>query len=273
MAAAHYYLITSLPELSLQDKNLLYTEQGFRLQLQEFLDEQEIAIIRGLYYTYDIRNFINLIKHDTEAFDDRGNFTKEELLAAKTVPEILPVFMETFVLSTQRSWETASYHDLLNDLTTRFIEWTRELPNDFLREWFEFNHNLKNIIAGLNSRKFKREIDREVLGSHFEAEQIIRSKDTDFGLSRVVDYVERVVAYFHDNDIALRESSFDLLRWAYIEALEEPYHFRLENVMAYILKIRLIGRNISNDYDEGKIKLNSILNKIQTGFELPEQFY
>lgn len=273
MAGNYYYLITSLPELSLQDKSLDFTGVSFREHIIEFLTDADLETIRPLDYVYDIRNLAGLAGGGRYEHDERGFYSEEDLKAGLTAPEMLPSFMEAFIYETNKHRDSTGYKELLNDLTARFIAWARDLENPFLKMWFDFDHNLRNILAGLNCRKFEYDIENEVLGGHFEARKIIRNKDRDFGLEKVIDYVETAVANFHESDIALREAAIDQMRWDYIESLEEAHHFDLENVMAYALKIRLIERNLKGNSESGRLQLDHMLKSIVKGYGLPAQFH
>ncbi len=268
----YYYFITSLAELSINDKQLDFSSTDFREELQEMIDEKDFTLIRSLFYQFDIDNFINLIKGDAEQFDDKGNYTKEELTNGIILPESLVPFMEQFVLASQQEWKIQSKKNLKNLLTAYFIDWTQELPNTYLKTWFEFDHNIKNIVAGLNSRKFHREINEEVLGNHFEAVKIRRNREKDFGLEKLIDYVDKIISQFENPDIAIREFAFEEMRWNFVEEINQGYYFTVENLMTYLIKLQIIERSMITTPSAGQIRFDELLKNIKIGYEIPKEF-
>ena len=271
MKKRYYYFISSLPELNIQDKSLDHNDEEFHELLLDVLDKDDLHLIKALYYPNDIRNLAHHIKHMETPHDKRGNISSEELKTGLIAPETLPVFMEEYINDNRRTWETTSFHAVYNSLTTHFIDWTHELPNNFLRRWYNFENDLRNILAGLNSRKYNREIQSEVLGEHFEAVKMRRNKDRDFGLSKVINDIGRIITSYHENNMVLRESHLDQLRWDFIESLEVDYKFSIENIMAYVLKIRLIERDILSSEVSGDERINYLLQQMKKGHELEEQ--
>ena len=81
MAKGYYYLISSLPELSLTDKDLQYDLVTYRDFIKNHLSEQDQSLLRTLYYLFDITNFTNLVKENGKDWRQEGYFSKEEFEA------------------------------------------------------------------------------------------------------------------------------------------------------------------------------------------------
>ena len=129
MAEGYYYLITSLPDLSLADKDPGYTVTSFRDGVMEHLNPDDARLMRVLFYRFDIENLVNLVTDGQSPWRDEGNYSIDQLQFMLSSPETLPVFMRAFVQETNREWDRLSPKVLLNKATTYFIDWSHRVPN------------------------------------------------------------------------------------------------------------------------------------------------
>ena len=268
----YYYFISGLPELNISDKDPVFSPVSFREELRDVISPSDFDLVSMLYYRFDITNLVHIIKGEHDKFDERGNYTAEALQSGFLIPESLPPFMEEFIVSSKADWEVSSSKVLQNKLTKYFVAWSRNQDNEFLNAWSEFNTNLRNLLAGLNCRKFNIPTENEVIGEYYEAEAIKRSKEKDFGLRTVIPFVDQIVTYFDNPDIAIREFALEELRWDFADELDQDYQFTVENLMTYVIKLQLIERSAGASIDKGKEHLDAILINIKQGYELPSEF-
>jgi hypothetical protein len=271
MASGYYYLIASLPELDLNDKNPVFDQ----LRLREFiLDELTLddrALYQVLFYNYDIENYVSLIKGTAATWHPLGNFSEKELRAMFLLPDTLPEFLRTFTEDSVKSWERASAKKLINQATTHFIDWSQHIPNTFLRRWLYFDQNLKNLLIWLNCNKFGLNPEDEVLGNHYEAEYLRTVKPEAIDL-RAWEFQFREVLRHYDNpDIALRESIVNEMRWHYVQEISSP-QFGIERLLAYAIKLQLLNRNFTDTELAGEKRLGTLLDSILKDYRVPERY-
>jgi hypothetical protein len=272
MPEGYYYLITSLPELSLTDKSVGYTFRSFREQVAEHLTPADYELLMTLYYPYDIQNLITLIKNPDREWNSTGNFTREELEYRLSEPELFPPFLQDFVSETQKQWERTSAKKLLNEATTFFIDWTQRIPNDFLRQWLVFDQNLKNLLIWLNCQKFGLDPREEVLGNHYEAEFLRQAKGPEINL-RAWDFQFReALRHFDNPDIAVRELIINEMRWHHLDELLQPYVFGMEQILGFAIRLQLINRNLTDTEEPGSQRLNELLEGVMHDYQLPDNF-
>jgi len=272
MKNGYYYIISSLPELNLSDKNLEYDMLSFREYVSELLEEVDFKMLKILYYPYDIPNFINLIKANGAAWDARGNYTREAFDAMLMVPDTLPVFLQQFYDETRPDWEKTSEKELINTATSLFIDWSRTVQNPFLKKWLYFDQNLKNLLIWLNSNKFDMKPNEEVLGENYEAEYLRATNADDLNLHSWDLPFKEALTHFDNPNVALREYLIDQMRWKYLDELEENYAFGIERLMAFVIKLQIINRNIVTTEEAGRERLEQLLQGIRKEYEMPETF-
>jgi hypothetical protein len=270
MKRSYYYIISALPELNLTDKNTGYDLKGFRDFVYEQLTPEDAELLRTLYYTYDIENLVTLIKKSEKPWQPSGNYSATELQSMMALPDTLPLFLQTFILDTRKMWERMGAKALINTATTHFIDWSHTIENDFLRKWLLFDQNLKNLLIWLNSHKFNLNPEDEVLGSHFEADYLRKTKSGDMDL-RAWDFQFReALRHYNNPNIALRETIINEMRWHYLDELLEPYPFGIERILTFAIRLQLIGRNLMDTEDIGTLRLTELIDGVMKGNQLPE---
>ena len=272
MANGYYYLISALPELNLTDKELKYTMISYRTSVMEQLDYKDANLLKILYYPFDIINLINLIKDSEDDWDERGNYTKDQLFEMLELPDSLPEFMQNFVEQTQSEWKKKTGKELLNKATEIFVDWSREAPNKFLREWLYFDQNLKNLLIYLNSHKFELDAKQEVLGQNYEATYLRNTPFEDLNLRSWDLPFKEALTQFDNPNVAIREFVIDEMRWNYLEDLEENYSFGIERLLAFAIKLQIINRNIEDKEEDGKMRLQQLQENIKEAYKMPETF-
>ena len=270
MAEGYYYLITALPDLSLTDKDPGFTVTSFRDSVMEHLSPKDARLMRVLFYRFDIENLINLIANTNAPWRPEGNFGIDQLQNMLSSPEMLPVFMRLFVQDTSREWERLSPKVMLNMATTYLIDWSHHVPNTFLRKWLYFDHNLKNLLIWLNSRKFGLNHVDEVLGNHYEAKYLRDTKSGELDLKPWEFQFREVLRHYDNPNIALRELIINEMRWHYLDELVQPYPFGIEQLLAFAIRLQLINRNLTAPEELGNQRLRELVAGIRKEYHLPE---
>jgi hypothetical protein len=70
----------------------------------------------------------------------------------------------------------------------------------------------------------------------------------------------------------MREYLIDQMRWQYLDELEENYAFGIERLMAFVIKLQIINRNIVTTEEAGRERLEQLLHGIRKEYEMPETF-
>jgi len=269
MQPAYYYIVASLPDLSLTDKDTAFDTLRFRAYVNEHLSTRDAGLLRVLYYNFDIENFIALVRNTGAPWHPYGYFSAVEIQERLETPNSLPPFLRPYTDPSE--WRHLSPKALLNAITTDFLDWSRRVPNDLLRQWLAFDQNLKNLLIWLNCNKFGLDPTEEVLGHSPEAEYLRQARPHDLDL-RAWDIPYREALRHYDNpDIALRERIINEMRWRHLEDLLAPYPFGIEQILGHAIKLLLIRRNMT-DAETGRQRLAQITAAVRADYALPEAF-
>jgi len=273
MTSGYYYIITSLPEVSLSDKEAEFHVLPFRNWIMELLQPHDRDLLKAIFYPADIRNLAALLSGIEKDWDPIGNISREKWEEHLENPSHLPQFFIDFLDDTVKTkWKVEDHKYILNNITKKFITWSHQLDNAFLRKWFRFEHNLKNLLIWLNSNKFNLESKEEILGHYYEAQYLRNTEQSDINL-KAWDYSFReVLVHYNNENIAMREYILDEMKWKFVEELSEFHPFGIEAIIAYAIKLQIIHRNLICTEEKGKQKLDSILFEIKKDYQIPAIF-
>ncbi len=125
----------------------------------------------------------------------------------------------------------------------------------FLKEWARFDRNLRNVIAAHTARTKGRPVADSLLG--IEGDEIplslAKSSAADFNLKGELDYIDRLLTSLGDEaNIVEKERSIDLIRWEKADSLAEGDTFGAPTILAYLIKVAIIGRWAALDPATGR---------------------
>ena len=264
----YYCLIAGLPDIEIEDNKLTFSVANFKEEVRPQLSAADAELLDMFYMKFDNQNLLRFLKSKEAIFDERGNFTKDELEESfqfigednKFFPPYFNIFMPEYrEAQTQQATTTNAFWE--NRLTELYYQWAMKCSNEFISRWFEFNQNLNNILAAYTNRKYKIEV--EVVGDNEVAESIKTAKQRDFGLTGVVEHFDIIQRLADETDLFEREKKIDLLKWQWLDEQTFFKYFSIERVFAYILKLEIIERWVSLDPAEGGKLFRSLIDSLK----------
>ena len=149
MRSNYYYLVTALPDLALEEKKSAHSSRALMDDIADFIADEDLALLRLIRLPFDNANLINQLESRQRPFTAQGNFSPEELLQGIKTPDLLPGYMQHFIQAQKESrqlFPEVSAEDQLNWL---FYDEVTQHDNPFIAEWFTFELNLRNFLAGV----------------------------------------------------------------------------------------------------------------------------
>ncbi|MFW5813334.1 MAG: DUF2764 family protein [Fibrobacterota bacterium] len=282
MSSNYYYLVSGLPDLILDESKNVVSFNAFMEEIREELAPEDFEVIRTLRLPIDNSNLISVLESHRREFDPRGNFTKEQMAAAERSPGDFPEYMQTFLKAHRENRQLFPGLVAADQLNWLFYEEMAENKSQYIRDWFSFDLNLRNVLTAINCRKNLEHVDalatgREgaaaltVIGRNEIAEAILRSTANDFGLSSALPWLERVLALSSGGLIDM-EKGIDQLRWEMADELTTLSYFGIETVAAFTIKLMIVERWITLDPVTGKGKLERLVEELKNSFSVPAGF-
>lgn len=282
MGQNYYFIVAGLPDLFLDEGKNAFCFSDFMIELENQIAPGDLELLRCIRLPIDNRNLITILQNNNGEFDPRGNFTSEELTAAVKSGDGLPQYMVNFLDAYRENHLPSASLILEDQLNWFFYEEMIAHPNQFLSGWFTFELDLRNMLAGINSRRGfehfdglaterERSIASVLIDVNDTAEMILRSNAPDFGLSSLLPWAERLINISR-SELLECEKGIDMLRWDMLNELTTFSYFGIESIIAFSLKLLMVERWKKLDVPTGKAKLERLVEELQAGFAVPEDF-
>ena len=269
----YFYLVAGLPDLLLDEAKVKLTSADLKEEWKDDIHPEDYKLVKELFRKYDNINLLNLLRKNQEEFDPRGNYSLDFLEEQVKEPTeaILP-YMHDFILEYKAESSDESSKNWENLLEERFFEYLASLENPFLRSWFDLQLNMGNVLAALNCRQFKLDIQKQMIGSNFVVENILRSNARDFGLMQDFPEVEQILGAWETGHILEREKAIDMMKWQWIDENVFFNYFTIERLLAFLIQLEMVERWMKLDRAEGERLFRMILKKIDESYKMPEEF-
>jgi uncharacterized protein YlaN (UPF0358 family) len=268
----YYCLVAGLQDITIDVHKLQFSQQAFRQELKVELHPDDYEQVEKLFLLHDNANLLNLLLKTGKPFDEKGNFSQEKLEENIKEPHDLPEYMNAFITAFKNKEPLMPDLSPENELTTLFFDQMLKLDNDFLRDWFAFELNLRNIIIALSARKHEIPYEYQIIGTGEISNIIRKSHARDFGLSAEIDFMEDLANIVRNDNVQEREKAIDELRWKYLDEVTFFEYFTIEKVLAFTIKLGMVERWLGIDKDHGNEMFKKLLKELQSSYQLPESF-
>lgn len=279
----YYYLVTGLPDLSLDDNKLNYTVGDFKTEFYPQLSKEDQTLVDLYYLKFDNANLLKLLKDREAVIDPRGNYTADQFVAVFkqfdeegviTSPGSLPSYIIKFIQAYLTQQETGVSSDVLVEdwLAGLYYEYAMQCKNDFVSSWFEFNLNTNNVLVALAARKYKLPIASFIVGDTEICQALKSSNARDFGLTTELDYFDQLLKISETDDLVDREKRLDQLRWKWMEDKTFFDYFSIERLYVFLLQLEIIERWISLDKEKGNQMFREIIDSLKGEVKVPSEF-
>lgn len=268
----YYYLVAGLPDISIEQGKLQFGTAALREELKDGLSESDYQRMELLFLAEDNLNLLTLLLKLQRPLSHLGVYPPDVLAEEILEPVRIKPYMKRFIDSMKD--ENRLYPNLSpeNELATLWYEEMLASDHTFLRDWFTFELNLKNVLLVLSARKHSIPYEHQVIGNNPVAEIIRRSTARDLGLSSDWHWIEKVLQIVETEDILMREKAIDLLRWSYLDELNTFNYFSFEVLMAYYLKLGIIERWLQLDQSTGEEMFRKLLGELKNSYEFSNEF-
>ncbi|MCL1821865.1 MAG: DUF2764 domain-containing protein [Prolixibacteraceae bacterium] len=275
----YYCLVAGLPDIVIDDKKMAMPPVQLRDYLEQELHPDDFGMVKLFYLPWDHQNLVQILFHSVPKWDDRGNYTREEMetLANKrqldfVEPEKYPAyfisFLEDFFNDDMETTETGA----LAQLTECWYNMLDSHPNEFVRQVASFGRTKGNVMLALNGRKHQLDYEKALIGDDDITTALKKSRARDFGLSGEVAYIDNLTQIFETNNILEREQKIDNQQWNYLDEITVFDYFTAEKVLAFVLKYFMVERWFVLEKEKGQEMFGRLLQELQSNFEFPDEF-
>lgn len=275
----YYCLVAGLPDIELAD-----TQPGFSFpELREWCDselsEADRKIISYFYLRQDCRNLVKLLKDPHAHVDLYGNYTMEQyedlITSAREMNfnvHRFPSFMSIFAREYNYNKDKKGYFPE-DELEYQFFNHAiTTCPNRMVREWYQLNLDVTNILTAMIARKNGWNVADYIQGEGEVQEMIKENKTRDFDLTHEYDYVKELMKIVDEEDPVRKEKMIDAFKWVWLEERTFFNPFAIEAIFAYHCKLEMQYRWAKLDVQTGKETFRQIIDNLRSEARVPDEF-
>lgn len=267
MAREYHYLVAGLREYTLDSDNKGFNAEFIKDDILAAVSTRDARYVHQLYEFYDIENIINL-RAGRSTFNELGNFLRDELEDEIKRPQKLPAYIRR-ILEAYNATDKVDYEEINTEQRfekTLFEAYYNECARSkcrFIRDWYEFDQNLRNIGAAYKARRTGRMPEEAVIGDSYVSEQLALSSAADFGLKGEIDYIDKVVAAVDEGENLIeKERKIDDIRWNMSEELVEFDYFNINTILSYLVRVNIVNRWMTMDEKTGREMFVRLLHSL-----------
>lgn len=275
----YYCLIAGLPDLFFDENNTPVKSRIFLEELRQQLHSSDFKLVEYLFLPFDNRNLLNILLNQNRPYFYSGIFSIQEIesqLSPENDEMWLPKYMFIFINDIKSSDPKPDNLKAENKLNTMFYEYALNCSNTFLRQWFRFEFNLKNVITAFSCKQYNYNPGEQLLkveGANAVYALLMENKLKANHFEELLPYYEEVFKIAEsDLERLEKEKAIDKLKWHYLDEHTFFQFFTIEKILAYIIKLLLIERWLKLDKDTGKELLNKLIEEFTENYEFPVEF-
>ena len=272
MARNYYCLVAGLREIALDADRKGFDARAIIESVREELSKGDRQSLELFYGFYDVENLVNL-RAGRAQFSTLGNFSREQLEQELKNPVALPRWMAAVVAAYANPEEAEEESVDTNKAFERslFEAYYRACEQSkcrFIREWYEFDRNLRNVCATYMARKGGIAVADVVVGSGYVVDTLGRSSAADFGLKGELDYLDAVTtAVANDSNLVDKERRIDQIRWEMADELTAYDYFDMNGILGYLVRVNIVHRWVALDPAYGREVFDKLMASL-SGKEL-----
>lgn len=287
MRKEYYYFVAGLPDIGFEEGKLPLAPEGFFREAETHLDRGDLERLRLFLLPDEIESLLAVLFKTGRETGDDALVSREEWQAfadslkpdqepgqpqAPAAFERLPAFVAELTAEFLRDAAVKSRPEWELRFLRAFHEFAAGLPEGFLREWFAFDRDMRNVLAALAGRKAGIPYADHLVGTGEAVEKLRTSQAPDFGLGREAPLVETLSRIMDQTDIVDRERALDALRWKWIDGRNFFEYFTVDRVIGYYAQLRILDRWARLDPESGRAVFFETLSALEASFRFPEDF-
>ena len=254
---SHYFLLLSLPPLSLKVKpDISYAELKDLLLLN--LSESEYRTIFSVFEENDLYHLKAFWLGLT--FQEEGVFDPSTIEERLLVQENLPLYLTDFLGKYETNQEKALH---FNELLASFYREKEEGKEGFLRDWFSFERSVRLYLTAFRAKTLGRDLSKEL---QFEdpkdatvAFLIAQKEGSELFVPNEWESLRNLFVQNGQDPEKLHEALLEY-RFEKLEELEEKMvPFSFDQVLSYVAKFLLVERFFGQgDREKGYLALEEL---------------
>lgn len=247
----YYFLVSYLPEISRYDIKIRFTlsdllEERFHLPVADWKEIELVLLGRDILI---IEKLLSGKRISLEHSLFTPEFWRDEIKSPKECPD----FLQEYLISVDPSSFGPKDVDRLYSAYFEYVLATTR--NDFLKGYFSFHMDLRNIAAALRARRNRLDPSEHVIGEGDLVEILGISTAEDFGLSGQYPWLENLLKADAPH---LRQEAMEHILWDYLDEKSGPDVFGFNVILTFLLKLQFLHERLALSKEKGMEKVRRL---------------
>jgi len=248
----YYFLAGYLPELHIDDRKIKFgiTE----LKGEQYIPPRDWREIELILMGNDVFMIEKLLSGKSFAVKNsvyEAEFWREQIKDPQEGPEFILNFLREFKAGEgnfgprEADRLYGAYYDYVSTKSS----------SKFLRQYFEFDRNLRNVMAAIRARQKGLSPSDVLSGNNELVETLSRSSAEDFGLTEDYPWVESLMTAEHP---LRRQEVIGQILWNLMDEIagDDPFHFN--SILSYALRLQMLEKRLALSEEEGMAKVRRL---------------
>jgi len=260
----YYYIVAGLPELFFDENKTIESSADFKNEIKELLSPADFECVELLF----------LARKNRELLDTY--FKKGEVYFDELPPELSnKTYIRNFVEWAEGKEVQTMKLEFENKLYSLYYNYVLSVTsNDFLKNWFKLELDVKNILTAINCEKFHYLLPNHLIKTEFNkaSYSLLVKKQFKYELYEdLIPVAKQVFAAAEANtSVVVREQKIDKILWNYVEEETTYNYFTIEKILTHIIKLYIVERWSPLNETEGKTFLAKLIADIKQTYNLAD---
>ena len=266
------------PDITLDDVRGAQSVAEFKEELAGLLTAEDKKLMFYFYLRYDCLNLVKMLKDSEAEISPLGNYSREdyeEMMALEhdmgSKVYTYPTFLLDFAHTYSQNKDRAGYFPE-DSILLEYYKYAIKCPNRMLRDWFNMNLNVTNILTALIAKKNGWNVSEYIQGDNDVCEMIRTNNTRDFDLGHELDYMGDLMKIVDCDDPVEKEKRIDVFKWMWLDEQTFMKVFSVEAVFAYMCKLEMLERWEKLDVETGRETFRQIIENLRSEARVPEEF-
>ncbi|MBU0698238.1 MAG: DUF2764 family protein [Pseudomonadota bacterium] len=247
----YYFLASYLPDIQPDDIKIRVglsdlLEERFHIAAQDWKEIELVLLGRDIFIIEKLLSgktvSIEYSLYDLEFWRDQVKSPKEG-----------PEFLLDFLKSARPDAFGPREVDRLYGVYYEYV--LASSKGDFLRGYFSFERDLRNILAALRARQLGLDPAEYVTGEGELVEILGSSSAEDFGLGGEYPWIENLLRAEEPHQ---RQEVIEQILWNYLNEHVGPDPFDFSVILAYLLKVQILHKRLALNQAHGMEKVRRL---------------
>ncbi len=271
----YYYIVAGLPELSMDGEKKGLNSLQFRQNMNSRLTESDFKLLQFIYLQYDNKNLLSVLLNRPQKFDKMGNYSQDFLTAQTENPTSIFSYLKQFILDFKADEFENSDLKAENRLWESYYDFILKSNNEFIKQWFNFDRDIKNIQTAINCRNYNYNLEEQLIPDNTGLYESLLNEIPSVELFEEEDlpYREQIFQIANSSlDMNEKEMKIDLIKWSYLDEITFFYYFTIEKILSFAIKLAMVDRWRKLDHTSGKALWERLVYDLEMSYYFADEF-